>query len=181
MLDFTCTGPSCAALEDFLLGSTTDAGSGVVQYSSASQCDSFDSKYYGPILFTQPKNAADLLVSQEQNITLPNCTSLHIQSDGTTAGTKVDSVDIAGLIACQPRHRRVTPPRDRRQRHKAHPKQVRRPLRELADTSSVDWGELNPPQRQQQRQQVLQPRLGPQESLLSLEPLSPIAQSLASS
>lgn len=94
-IDYACQGPSCTALDQFPLGLSSDTQTSV-EYKSAARCEAFNSMYFGPMLFTQPDLSSDHRVSQEQNITLPNCKGLHIYSDGTSIGTHVDGVTRTG-------------------------------------------------------------------------------------
>ncbi|KAF2462642.1 uncharacterized protein BDR25DRAFT_347662 [Lindgomyces ingoldianus] len=100
-LDFGCAGPSCGVLDQFPGGASVDNGNGL-DYKSNARCDSKGSNYISQYVFSQPGNQVDHPVAQEQNITLPDCKGLHVQSDGTGAGTKVDAVTRTTGADCEP-------------------------------------------------------------------------------
>ncbi|KAF2472175.1 uncharacterized protein BDR25DRAFT_302932 [Lindgomyces ingoldianus] len=100
-LDFSCAGPSCGSLNQFPGGVATDSGNNL-DFKSNARCDSGNSNYISQYVFTQPSTEIDHKVSQEQNITLPNCKGLHVQSDGTSAGTNVDSLTRTTGPDCEP-------------------------------------------------------------------------------
>ncbi|ORX93344.1 hypothetical protein BCR34DRAFT_239750 [Clohesyomyces aquaticus] len=100
-LDFGCVGSSCFVLNEFPGGASVDNGNGL-DYKSNARCDSKGSTYISQYVFTQPENQIDHPVAQEQNITLPECKGLHVQSDGTGAGTKVDGVTRTTGPDCEP-------------------------------------------------------------------------------
>lgn len=101
-LDYNCQGPKCNGLDQFPLGSTKDNGGGNLDYKSDSRCGTFDSPYYGPIMFEMKDTGGDSRVSQEQNMTLSNCKGLHIFSDGTTSGTTVNGYTRNNDPGCGP-------------------------------------------------------------------------------
>lgn len=104
-LDYSCQGSSCNALDPFPFGNTVTNTAGIsLDYKSSSRCESFDSPYYGPMLFKQLGSGpgTDGRVFQDQNITLPNCKGLHIFSDGTTQGTKVNGYTRTNRPDCAP-------------------------------------------------------------------------------
>lgn len=104
-LDYICQGPSCNALDQFPFGNTVaNTAASSLEYKSSSRCESFNSPYFGQMLFEQKSSGygTDSRVSQDQNITLPNCKGLHIFSDGTSQGTSVNGFERTNQPDCAP-------------------------------------------------------------------------------
>ncbi|KAF2257561.1 hypothetical protein CC78DRAFT_622512 [Lojkania enalia] len=100
-IDFSCTGPACSTLNEFPGGTALGDGSSL-KYSSEASCESENTNYLSQFVFSQPPPEIDHYVSQEQNITLPDCKGLHVESDGTSAGTRVDSLTRSSGPGCEP-------------------------------------------------------------------------------
>ncbi|ORY09872.1 hypothetical protein BCR34DRAFT_602470 [Clohesyomyces aquaticus] len=103
-IDFVCQGTVCPSFGEFPQGTVADTGNDLdsLSYKSTARCESLNSNYFGSLLFQQAQPEIDARVSQEQNITLPKCKGLHVQSDGTSAGTHVDSIDRTNEPDCAP-------------------------------------------------------------------------------
>ncbi|KAH7079204.1 hypothetical protein BKA63DRAFT_408284, partial [Paraphoma chrysanthemicola] len=98
-LQYNCKGPACTSINGFQnVKCNTDGGTQIC--SNNVKCPSGISSYYSNFTFEQTEpdpwnpvsqNEPDSRVRQQQHIALPNCAKFSLTSDGTKAGTKIES------------------------------------------------------------------------------------------
>ncbi|KAH7078510.1 hypothetical protein FB567DRAFT_137376 [Paraphoma chrysanthemicola] len=98
-LQYDCKGPACTSINGFQnVKCNTDGGT--QRCSNSVKCPSGISSYYSNFTFEQnepdpwnpvSQNEPDSRVRQQQHIALPNCAKFSLTSDGTKAGTKIES------------------------------------------------------------------------------------------